>query len=65
MRPTLTRLAESVTARPLNLKAASASLYPPIPYGLQVRLFFRDTSYQQLAQQVIPEGLAGPSISTE
>jgi len=31
MRPTLTRLAESVTARPLNLKAASASLYPPIP----------------------------------
>lgn len=31
MRATLLRLAESVTTRPLNLRAASATLLPPIP----------------------------------
>ena len=33
MRVTLLRLAESVSARPLNLREASAALYPPIPYA--------------------------------
>jgi len=31
MRSTLLRLAESVTSRPLNLRAASATLLPPVP----------------------------------
>ncbi|KZV65407.1 ACN9-domain-containing protein, partial [Peniophora sp. CONT] len=31
MRPTLIRLAESVTSRPLNLQAQSATLLPPLP----------------------------------
>ncbi|KIK05882.1 hypothetical protein K443DRAFT_674722 [Laccaria amethystina LaAM-08-1] len=31
MRVTLLRLAESVSTRPLNLREASAALYPPIP----------------------------------
>lgn len=32
MRATLIRLAESVTTKPLNLREASATLLPPIPY---------------------------------
>lgn len=32
MKPTWTRLAKSVTAKPLNLRHASASLLPPVPY---------------------------------
>ncbi|KAF8526205.1 hypothetical protein BU17DRAFT_82971 [Hysterangium stoloniferum] len=31
MRPTLMRLAGSVSTRPLNLREASSQLYPPIP----------------------------------
>ncbi|EPQ53983.1 ACN9-domain-containing protein [Gloeophyllum trabeum ATCC 11539] len=31
MRPTVVRLAESVTKRPLNIREAGASLLPPIP----------------------------------
>ncbi|KAG5644641.1 hypothetical protein DXG03_008023 [Asterophora parasitica] len=33
MRGSLIRLAESVTAKPLNLREASATLFPPIPYA--------------------------------
>ena len=32
LRRTLVRLAESVSARPLNLQQASAALLPPVPY---------------------------------
>ncbi|KII89676.1 hypothetical protein PLICRDRAFT_39813 [Plicaturopsis crispa FD-325 SS-3] len=31
LRPTLARLAESVTTKPLNLREASATLLPPLP----------------------------------
>ena len=34
MRSTMLKLAESVSKTPLNLKEASAALYPPIPYAL-------------------------------
>ena len=35
MRLTLLRLAESITAKPLNLREASATLLPPKPYASQ------------------------------
>ncbi len=33
MHTTLTRLAENISKRPLNLREASAALFPPIPYA--------------------------------
>ena len=35
MRTTISRLAESISKRPLNLKEAGAALLPPIPYVMQ------------------------------
>jgi len=65
MRPTWTRLAKSVTTKPLNLRHASASLLPPIPcvrFQVVTPQFFRELrNCHWQTMQVIPGPVEGSS----
>ncbi|OCH94834.1 ACN9-domain-containing protein, partial [Obba rivulosa] len=46
MRPTVVRLAESISKRPLNLREASASLLPPKPLYRRILRAHRSLPYE-------------------